>query len=425
MWPDLFLPYDRAEMARTLPLQAAQDRVVSQEAHRNELKLAYVRSLVLAISLILDGAVFLNPALIGQETVPPTIVIISLCANLFSLGLIKILHQTLAPGQLRLWQVVAPIFDGLLLWAFINNIWQVLGETQPLILCNIAAFCCLLAVSGGMRFTRQATGLTTVLSLANFAYAAWRFEMNLALALFTSFTILGTGAIGLWMGNILRRHVKNELGRMVMERFLPRSVVETAFETPLQLLQRPQRCDVTVLMTDLRGFTHFSETLDPQAVMDVLSRYQDVLVKLVERHGGWVDKFMGDGMLAVFGAPEPLEDHAEQALAAAIAILQDSRTVSPLALGIGIHSGPVVAGCVGTANRLDFTVLGDTVNVASRLEAMTKDYPRSPILISQATAQHLPGRPLRSLGDHNLRGRVEPITLYTLPESELANFLLY
>lgn len=420
-----FLPLaNPPDLSRHLPLAAARDRVVAQQAHRNELRLAYVRWLVLLISLVLDGVVFFNPALLGKEVVPPTVVIISLCANGVALGLIWALRQPLSAHQLWRWQVVAPVFDGLLLWAFITNIWQVLGESQPLILCNIAAFCCLLAVSGGMRFTRQATVLTTLLSLANFAYAGWRFEMNIALTLFTLFTILGTGLIGLWMGNILRRHVKNELGRMVMERFLPPTVVEAAFETPLQLLQQPQRRDVTVLMTDLRGFTQFSETLDPQAVMAMLTRYQDMLVTLVERHGGWVDKFMGDGMLAVFGAPDHLEDHAEKALAATLAILQACPDLSPLALGVGLHSGPVVAGCVGTANRLDFTVLGDTVNVASRLEAMTKDYPQSPVLISQDTAQRIHSRSLQSLGSHPIRGRVESITLYTLPAEEFAHLLV-
>ena len=421
MQPFLSLTDDPPEQSRHLSLAAARDQVVAQQAHRNELKLAYVRLLVLLISLALDVVVFFNPVLLGKESVPPTVILISLSASLVSLGLIRALHQTLALNQLRRWQVVAPGFDGLLLGAFITNIWQVLGESQPLILCNIVAFCCLLAVSGGMRFTRQATLLTTVLSLVNFAYAAWRFELNVALALFTSFTILGTGLVGLWMSNILRRHVKNEMGRMVMERFLPPTVVEAAFETPLQLLQQPQRRDVTVLMTDLRGFTQFAETLDPQAVMAMLTRYQDMLVTLVERHGGWVDKFMGDGMLAVFGAPDLLDDHAEKALAAALAILHESRLVSPLGLGAGLHSGPVVAGCVGTANRIDFTVLGDTVNVASRLEAMTKDYPQSPILISQETAQRIHSRPLRPLGSHPIRGRGEPIILYTLTEEDFAH----
>ena len=200
---------------------------------------------------------------------------------------------------------------------------------------------------------------------------------------------------------------------------MPPTVVATAFETPSQLLQQPQRRDVTVMMTDLRGFTQFAETRDPQAVMAMLTRYQDRLVERVERHGGWVDKFMGDGMLAVFGAPDRLEDHPEKALAAALAILHDSPAISALPLGIGLHSGSVVVGCVGTANRLNFTVLGDAVNVASRLEAMTKQYPQSPILISQDTAQHIHSQPLQSLGDHTLRGRSEPITLYTLPPEVL------
>ncbi|NJL49429.1 MAG: adenylate/guanylate cyclase domain-containing protein, partial [Leptolyngbyaceae cyanobacterium SM2_5_2] len=359
------LPFERADTTRHLPLQAALDQVVSQEAHRNERKLAYVRAVVLLISLMLDVAVFLFPQpLIGKAQVPPTVVIISLCANLFALGLIQILRQTLTPAGLRQWQLVIPVFDSLLLWAFITNIWRVMGVTQPLILSNIAAFCGLLAVSGGMRLTRQASVLTTVLALANFGYAAVLFGLDVAIALFAAFTIFGTGFVGMWMGTIVRRHVRNESGRVLMERFLPKAVVEAAFEAPLQLLQQAQRCDVTVVVADLRGFTQFAEQLDPQAVLGFLDRYQDLLARVVEQHGGWVDKFMGDGMLAVFGAPEPLDHHAEKALMAAITMLQEVHHICPLAMGVGLHSGPVVAGCLGTGSHLEFTVIGDTVNLA-------------------------------------------------------------
>jgi class 3 adenylate cyclase len=401
--------------ARQTNIQAALDQVVSQEAHRNELQLSYVRSGVLLISLLLDGAVFLFPqALLGKDRVPPTVLIISLCANLFALGLVAILRQGLSMQALRRWQVIIPIFDNLLLWAFITNIWKVLGESQPLILTNVVAFCNLVAVSGGLRLSQRASLLTTGLALVNFGYAAVLFQLNLALALFAGITVLGTGFLGMRMAVIVRRHVKNESGRMLMAQFLPKTVVETAFESPLELLQQTQKREVTVVVTDLREFTRFAEALEPQAALDFLNRYQGLLATVVERHGGWVDKFMGDGMLAVFGVPEPLDNHAHSALTAATAMVREVQQISPLAMGVGIHSGPVVAGCLGSDGRLEFTVIGDTVNVAARLEALTKTLGH-PVLVS-ATTQALAGPwSLRPVGQHPIRGRAQGLELFTLP----------
>ncbi|WP_313898134.1 adenylate/guanylate cyclase domain-containing protein, partial [Nodosilinea sp. LEGE 07298] len=400
--------------ARRITIQAALNQVVSQEAHRNELQLSYVRAGVLFISLLLDLAVFLFPqVLLGKDYVPPTVVIISVCANLFALGLVAILRQGLSMEALQRWQVIIPIFDNLLLWAFITNIWRVMGATQPLILTNVVAFCSLVAVSGGLRLSRRAAVLTSLLALVNFGYAAVLFQLNLALALFAGITVLGTGFLGMRMAVIVRRHVKNESGRVLMAQFLPKTVVEAAFESPLDLLQQPQKCSVTVVVTDLRDFTHFAEALDPQTALDFLNRYQGVLATIVERHGGWVDKFMGDGMLAVFGAPDPLENHARSALTAATAMVREVKQISPLAMGVGVHSGPVVAGCLGTAGRLEFTVIGDTVNVAARLEALTKTLGH-PLLVSETTYQQAGSFPLQSLGRHGLRGRAQTLELFTL-----------
>lgn len=400
--------------SRRLSLQAALDQVVSQEAHRNELQLSYVRAGVLLISFVLDVTVFLFPqALLGKDHIPPTVMIISLCANLFALGLVAILRQGLSMEALHRWQVIIPIFDNLLLWAFITNIWRVMGATQPLILTNVVAFCSLVAVSGGLRLSQRAALLTSLLALVNFGYAAALFKLNLALALFAGITIFGTGYLGMRMAVIVRRHVKNESGRVLMAQFLPKSVVETAFESPLELLQQPQKYDVTIVVTDLREFTQFAEALEPQAALDFLNRYQGVLATLVERHGGWVDKFMGDGMLAVFGAPDPLENHAHSAFTAATAMVREVKQISPLAMGVGVHSGPVVAGCLGTSGRLEFTVIGDTVNVAARLEALTKTLGH-PLLVSASTREQLGSWPLQSVGHHPIRGRAQGIELFTV-----------
>ena len=130
--------------------------------------------------------------------------------------------------------------------------------------------------------------------------------------------------------------------------------------------------------------------------------------------GGWVDKFMGDGMLAVFGAPDPLENHAHSAFTAATAMVREVKQISPLAMGVGVHSGPVVAGCLGTSGRLEFTVIGDTANVAARLEALTKTLGH-PLLVSAATREQLGSWPLQSVGHHPIRGRAQGIELFMVP----------
>lgn len=401
-----------AQLSSAPSIKTALDQVLLQEAHQNELRLAYVRAVVLLISSSLDVLVYCFPkTLIGQPHVPPTIALIGLSACSFALMVIRGLRRLPNPRHLRRLQVIIPSFDGALLGLFITNIWRVFGAVKPLILTNITAFCCLLAVSGGLRLRQRSAVLTTGLALVDFTYAAILFRLDPVIALFAAFTILGTGFLAMVMASLVHRHVKNEVGRILMERFLPKTLVETAFETPLALLQQPCKCQVTVMVTDLRGFTHFAEPLDPQAVLDFLNRYQGLLSQIVEQYGGWVDKFMGDGMLAVFGAPEPLDNHAGRAMEAGMAMLAAVPHISPLPMGIGIHSGPVVAGCLGTGNRMEFTAIGDTVNVASRLEALTKTL-GTPLLVSAATRQQLGTFSLKSLGPQSIRGRSEPLEVF-------------
>lgn len=396
-------------------LQTAIDRVIAQESLSNECKLAYVRAIVLAISASLDTLVFFFPkTLIGADAVSPTIALISSTACAIAIGIVILLLHPAAWRWLARLQIAIPIFDSLLLALFITNIWRVFSVSKPDIITNIAALCCLVAVSGSIRIRRQASVLTTALALTDFAYAAWLFRLDLAVSLFALFTILGIGLLGMLIAGIVRRQGKNAAGRLLMQQFLPRNVVEAAFEQPAHLLDAPKQCEVTIMMTDLRNFTRYAESLDPLAVMNFLSQLQGFLSTIVEQHGGWVDKFMGDGMLAVFGAPEELENDAEQAVKAACLILDNIQQWSPLPIGIGIHSGSIVAGCVGTGRHLEFTAIGDAVNVASRLEALTKKT-GCPLLISYDTQQKLENWPLISLGKLPIRGRNEPVEVFTIP----------
>jgi class 3 adenylate cyclase len=153
----------------------------------------------------------------------------------------------------------------------------------------------------------------------------------------------------------------------------------------------------TILFCDIRNFTTFTESMPPEEVIDFINSYLNEMVKPVINREGIIDKFIGDAIMAVFGPPSGYDDHAERAVTAAIEMLHklaafnDLRALkshSPVHIGIGIHTGSFIAGNIGTTDRIEYTVLGDTVNTASRLEGLTKQFNTS-LVISDATACRL------------------------------------
>jgi adenylate cyclase len=172
--------------------------------------------------------------------------------------------------------------------------------------------------------------------------------------------------------------------------------------------------DVSILFCDVRDFTGFAAQAEAAEVVAALNGLFEVIVPIVARHGGHVDKFVGDGLLAVFGAPEGFADHADRAVAAGREIVEavESGRAGDLRVGVGINSGPVVAGAIGGAGRLNFSVIGDAVNVAARVEAATRD-DGDPLLIAADTRDALVGGvALVSRGEATLKGRTEPIELF-------------
>ncbi len=134
-----------------------------------------------------------------------------------------------------------------------------------------------------------------------------------------------------------------------------------------------EELEVTIMFVDVRDFTSFAESTPAEEVVAAINALFEQIVPVIHDHGGRVDKFVGDGLLAVFGAPRRQEDHADQALAAALEITQGLESEEGLEIGIGLNSGVVVAGNVGGAGRLEFSVIGDPVNVAARVEAATRE----------------------------------------------------
>jgi adenylate cyclase len=179
---------------------------------------------------------------------------------------------------------------------------------------------------------------------------------------------------------------------------------------------RGEEVEVTLMFVDVRDFTAFAERTDAGTVLQAINECFEQLVAHVQAHEGRVDKFIGDGLLAVFGAPRRLPDHADRALAAAVAIARSLHSSFGLRVGIGLNSGTVVAGNVGGAGRLDFTVIGDAVNVAARVEAATRAT-GDQILLAQRTRELLGGEshpPLRERTGVELKGRREPVRVYAV-----------
>ena len=183
-----------------------------------------------------------------------------------------------------------------------------------------------------------------------------------------------------------------------------------------------EEVEVTAMFVDVRDFTGFAERESAPVVVATLNRLFELLVPVIHAHGGHIDKFVGDGFLAVFGAPRRQPDHAAQALSAAREIAQrvDERLCEHVSVGIGLNTGVVVAGNVGGAGRYDFSVIGDVINVAARVEAATRDT-GDMILVSEHTMRAL-GRVDGALEERpnvKLKGKREAVAVYAAPAAHM------
>jgi adenylate cyclase len=228
------------------------------------------------------------------------------------------------------------------------------------------------------------------------------------------------------LGEYLREKKSREQTVRIFNRFLDPRVVSSLVaqgETPQSL--SGQAREITVLFSDIRGFTTLSEKRSPEEIVSLLNRYFSLQVEIIFRHGGTLDKFIGDAIMAFWGAPQDDAQHAEHAVAAALEMEQSLlRFKTELGeegmdfdVGIGIHTGPAVVGFLGSETRLDYTAIGDTVNLSSRIEGLTKGVAR--ILVSADTVAHCitgEGRnafDFSPAGSYKVKGRSQEVELFT------------
>ena len=211
---------------------------------------------------------------------------------------------------------------------------------------------------------------------------------------------------------------RRALERQALERFMSSAIVEKILAKPDQIRLGGENQTVAILFADIRGFTAMSERMEPQKVVELLNEFFSEMTNLVFEHGGTLDKYLGDGIMAIFGAPIPKPDDAVRSVKTAIDMQQalvrlnsrwEARGQRPLEIGIGVHSGPVTAGIIGSPNRMDYTVIGQPVNLASRLCAHAAG---GQILVSQSVFQQLQGSaPAKVLDPIRVKGQEAPVEI--------------
>jgi adenylate cyclase len=238
------------------------------------------------------------------------------------------------------------------------------------------------------------------------------------------FSVIGNGFNQMIAGLRERNFIKDTFGKYVAPTVMEKILHEAKEAGDRGFRLAGERRTVTILMSDIRDFTRRTEGSNAEAIVDLLNRYLERMVAVVERYDGTVDKFIGDALMVLFGAPLAKEDDADRAVQSAFAMRTElarlnrelkrrfRKNFSPIRIGIGIHTGEVVAGSIGSANRLEYTVIGDAVNLASRIEGLTKQF-KTDILISETTVQMLKGRyPLTRLPGTKVKGKKGAVIVY-------------
>jgi adenylate cyclase len=303
----------------------------------------------------------------------------------------------------------------------------------------------------GGRFLRQAPPWAALLLIITMALLAWMLTRNqrpsqtviqLALGMlayavvaYLAFAVGGLylPVVGpeamLFLGVVLptlEQAVSQELEKRrvhtLFTRFISPEMVNQMIATQ-DLNSLNKRADVSILFSDIRGFTSLSEKLTPEEVVGLLNPYLEAMTDIIHQHGGTVDKYEGDAIIAFFGEPVAYADHAARAVQTAIdmrkALIElgrrweaEDRKVKEIEVGIGINSGEVFVGLLGSAQRINYTIIGDNANLASRLQDLTKTY-QWPVLISESTYQQVKDAYETELIDSVVvKGKTEPVNIY-------------
>lgn len=272
---------------------------------------------------------------------------------------------------------------------------------------------------------RPLQALAVVLALAG-GYAAAAFGFFVKGRLWVD-VVSVPGALGLGYGTaVLENFMREQREKRRLSRFFSPAVLTEIIQHRDDRALGTSRRRITVLFSDIRGFTTMSEKLEPEQVVEILREYLTELTEVVFRHGGVVDKYVGDCIMALYNVPFDRPEHAAEAVRTALEFQRRTHEISErwkaklgveIKNGVGINTGEAVVGTMGSQQRLEYTAIGDTVNLAARLESITKDF-KSPVIISEGTYQDVRGQfRTRYLGEVTVKGKEIPVKIYSVVET--------
>ncbi len=234
-----------------------------------------------------------------------------------------------------------------------------------------------------------------------------------------------------WGITVVDNYVREQRERRRLSQFFSPDVLTEIVRHSADATLGSSRRRITVLFSDIRGFTSLSEKVEPEQVAEMLREYLSEMTEVVFRHGGTVDKYIGDCIMALYNAPFDDADHAANAIKTGLELQERTIAVSarwherlgePIRNGVGINTGDAVVGAMGSRQRLEYTAIGDTVNLASRLESLTKDYAAS-IIISESTYEETKGRFVtRRLGSVAVKGKTRPVGIYAVVPGDIRKY---
>ena len=398
-------------------LNALHEREMLVENRINKIRAAYM-----LIFTVIDGTTLFQTGALSTWVVIGSLAMIALFA-----GFVLLIHSYSSQGIYHAWikylnigfeyvvftavVVALPLQEEFRLYS--SEGWTILF-TMIFIVINFLS-----ALRHGAPVVTFSTTLT-VLANSLVLYVA---DISTPLVVYTLTMSVLSGVLTYLISHNLSQLFVRFRKRERLMRFLSRDMVRRLDAGEISLDLGGDSYEVSVLVSDIRGFTTLSQGADPQRVVALLNEYLTEMTRVIFENGGTVDKFMGDGILAVFGAPIADPEHARKALQAAVQMQQSLQELNQrwqrsgddaVRMGIGLHSGNVVAGNIGSPERMEYTVIGDAVNLAARIEGQSKTL-RQQILFSDQLRMELPeSQETRFVTETEIRGRSGLTRLYTV-----------
>jgi adenylate cyclase len=321
--------------------------------------------------------------------------------------------QTPMPGV----EIVANAINTIITGTYIR-------ESPPWMAFLIVIAAALIAalISSSKHPTRTVVLMVSIMAAYSIAAAVIFFRERYVLPLIAPLFMLFLGVVLPTLEQAVSQELEKRRVHTLFSRFISPEMVDQMMSTQ-DLNSLNKRSDVTIIFSDIRGFTNMSEKLTPEEVVAVLNPYLEAMTQVIYEHGGTVDKYEGDAIIAFFGEPVPYKDHAVRALRASLDMRKaleklrkqwekEGRSNHQIEMGVGVNSGEVFVGLLGSAQRINYTVIGDNANLASRLQDLTKTY-AWPVLISESTWQQVKDEFDAELADAVVvKGKTQPVNVY-------------